>query len=180
MKYLSTPRTILDMGCGTGRTTTHLKTIGHTLIGVDVAPNMICAARDKHPDIDFMVGDASDIRFRDGYFDAVLFSFNGLDCLYPYKNRVKAMNEINRVLKPDGLFIYSSHKIEAMLSWRAAKRIRLYDYPYFKEHTVYGDLILYYGTDKANRLQQAKTGYRLLETVDYKKHSWRYYVCQKC
>lgn len=171
---------ILDLGCGTGRTTRHLTDMGHNVVGVDIAPNMIKEAKRLHPDIPFVYGDAKNlITHSDESYDVVLFSFNGLDYLYPIKNRLLALSEIRRVLKPGGLFIYSSHKLEALLSYRAFRRIKLHSYPYFKERTVYGYLILYYGTEKDNLHQLDQVGFTVLSTEDHNQHSWRYYVCQK-
>ncbi|MBF0188289.1 MAG: methyltransferase domain-containing protein, partial [Magnetococcales bacterium] len=42
-------------------------------------------------------------------FDVVLFSFNGIDYIHPYSARLATLREIWRVLKPDGLFIFSTH-----------------------------------------------------------------------
>lgn len=177
-KYLIKPMKILDLGCGTGRTTRYLKDAGHNVVGLDISPLMIEKAQRKHSDIEFIVGDAANLRQQDNSFDVVLFSFNGLDCLYPLENRYKSMMEAYRVLRNGGYFIYSSHDVKTLLSIRGLTRIRLHDYPYFKEHTVYGDLILFYGTINENLRQQRKTGFKSLENVSI-DHGWRYYVCQK-
>ena len=178
-KYLVEPMTVLDLGCGTGRTTRPLADMGHRVTGVDVAPLMIEKARHMHPQIEFSVMDATRLRFCDALFDCVVFSFNGLDCLYPLAERLRALREIRRVLKPGGLLVYSSHKVESLLSYRALRRIRLYEYPYFRERTVYGDLVLFYGTLGGNTRQLKATGFTVLETVDIDERSWRYYVCVK-
>lgn len=100
---------ILDIGCGGGRTTTHLSKMGHEVIGVDVVPGMIELAKKDYPDIDFQVMSVNDLKFSDAEFDVVIFSFNGLDCVYPETKRWEAFTEMLRVLKPGGLMILSSH-----------------------------------------------------------------------
>jgi len=118
-EHLSNPQRILDIGCGTGRTTTYLNLMGHHVTGIDIAKLMIEKARSIHPDIDYRVMDATNLEFEDRSFDAALFSFNGLDCLYPVSKRTEALKEVHRVLRNGGVFIYSSHDIDAVrLTWR--------------------------------------------------------------
>lgn len=40
---------ILDAGCGTGRLAAHLLPAGHTVVGVDLDPELIAVAREDHP-----------------------------------------------------------------------------------------------------------------------------------
>ena len=110
-KYLKNGKRlkILDIGCGTGRTTINLAELGHDVIGIDIVPDMIEQAKNKYPNIDFKVMNACDLQFPDNYFDVVLFSFNGLDCIYPLEKRWRSVRETRRVLKKDGLYIMSSH-----------------------------------------------------------------------
>ena len=70
---------ILDLGCGTGRTTKPLDEMGHTVFGVDISPKMISKAKELHPGIWFEVGTATSLDFKSNLFDVILFSFNGLD-----------------------------------------------------------------------------------------------------
>jgi len=104
------PGKLLDLGCGTGRTTVVLSHMGFTACGLDISEAMILEAKRLHPHLTFLLGDACDLSgFEDGEFDYVLFSPNGLDLIHPYEMRIKCLKEVYRVLKPTGLFIYSSH-----------------------------------------------------------------------
>ena len=179
-EHLSNPQHILDIGCGTGRTTAYLHIMGHQVTGIDIAKQMIMKARSIHPDIDYRVMDAANLEFEDHSFDAALFSFNGLDCLYPVSKRTEALNEIHRVLRNGGVFIYSSHDIDALrLNWRTLTRIRNHHPPYKRERTVYGDLILFYGTRETNILQLKQAGFTDIEYSPLDGHTWRYYKCIK-
>lgn len=179
-EYLSNPQRILDLGCGTGRTTAYLHIMGHQVTGVDIAKLMIQKARSIHPDIAYRIMDAANLDFKSCSFDAVLFSFNGLDCLYPVSKRTEALNEIHRVLRNGGVFIYSSHDIDAVrLNWRTLTRIRNYRHPYKKERTVYGDLVLFYGSRETNIIQLRETGFTDIEYYPLDGRTWRYYRCLK-
>ena len=108
-KYMPAGSSVLDMGCGAGRTTSYIFENGCKVIGADISGQLIARAKENYPGIDFRVMDARKINFPNNTFDAVFFSFNGLDNLLSLEERNKAINEIKRVLKPGGFFIYSSH-----------------------------------------------------------------------
>lgn len=52
---------ILDAGCGPGRVGSRLHALGHTVVGVDVDPVLIEAARADHPGPDWRVGDVAEL-----------------------------------------------------------------------------------------------------------------------
>ncbi|MGO1317673.1 MAG: class I SAM-dependent methyltransferase [Cellulomonadaceae bacterium] len=52
---------ILDAGCGPGRVGGELALRGHTVVGVDVDPFLIDAAREDHPQGTWLVGDLVDL-----------------------------------------------------------------------------------------------------------------------
>jgi SAM-dependent methyltransferase len=108
-------RQVLDLACGAGRTTYFLQQMGAQVIGVDIAENLIRAARKDFPGIDFRVGDAESLEeFEDHSFDAVQFSWNSLDVLYPKEKRLNSLHEIWRVLRPNGAFVFSHHNLAAL------------------------------------------------------------------
>lgn len=113
-KYLKKSHKIMDLGCGTGRATIGLKEIGYNdIIGVDLSDDMIAEAKvichQKQLDIPFYTGDATDLAFEEESFDAVIFAFNGIMQIPGVENRNQAMAEIHRVLKKNGVFIFTTH-----------------------------------------------------------------------
>ncbi|MDR4509839.1 MAG: class I SAM-dependent methyltransferase [Candidatus Brocadiaceae bacterium] len=102
-------KTILDIGCGAGRTTLPLKNIGECYTGIDYSLDMIDVCKKRFPNARFLHADVRNMGiFKDKTFDFVLFSYNGLDSI-SHEDRVKGLREIRRVLKHDGLFVFSSH-----------------------------------------------------------------------
>jgi ubiquinone/menaquinone biosynthesis C-methylase UbiE len=102
---------VLDIGCGTGRTTLHIAGLSKDYVGIDYASGMIdyCRERFVAPNTQFFQCDARDMsRFPDNRFDIALFSFNGIDCI-SYNDRKRVLAEVARVLKSGGWFIFSSH-----------------------------------------------------------------------
>lgn len=59
---LEDPRSAIDIGCGTGMSTAALKERfpGARVIGADSSENMLAAAREKHPELEFFLFDAQD------------------------------------------------------------------------------------------------------------------------
>lgn len=99
---------ILDLGCGGGRTAHLLKPFAGDYLGIDYTAPMIPIARGNHPDLRFAHMDARDLSpLESGRFDAVLFSYNGLDSIGP-EGRLAALSEAARVLRPGGSFAFSS------------------------------------------------------------------------
>ena len=107
-KYIKSGDSVLDLGCGAGRTTSYIHKMTDKVIGTDISDVMIATAKEKHPDIEFEIMDASKLDYPDNSFDVVVFSYNGLCYLYPEEKRNDSIKEINRVLKKDGKIIFSS------------------------------------------------------------------------
>jgi SAM-dependent methyltransferase len=108
-EYLPRPVQVLDLGCGAGRTTIELHRRGHRVIGLDLSERLLARGRRQHPDLDLRMMDATALVFADRTFDAALFSYNGIDCIYPVAGRVRCLEEVFRVLVPGGVFLLSSH-----------------------------------------------------------------------
>jgi SAM-dependent methyltransferase len=107
---------VLDLGVGGGRTTPYLSGVASDYVGVDYSEEMIRACRMKYPKLRFEVADAADLSlFANEFFDAVVFSFNGMDSLAPDEKRQQCIRECFRVLKQDGTFIFSSHNPRSLV-----------------------------------------------------------------
>lgn len=108
--------TMLDLGVGGGRTTQYFAPLVEEYIGIDYSPEMIASCKQRFSLTDLSlsleVGDARDLsRFRENYFDFILFSFNGVDYI-SHSDRLQVFQEISRVGKPGGYFCFSSHNLQ--------------------------------------------------------------------
>lgn len=94
----SNDEAVLDLACGTGRLSMFAS---H---GLDQSSEMIRLAKEKHRDLEFQIGDASDTGFSPNQFELV-FSFHFIMHLQEdiFRNVLK---EIYRLLKPGGRFIF--------------------------------------------------------------------------
>jgi SAM-dependent methyltransferase len=99
---------ILDLGVGAGRTITLLRPLTEKYTAIDYLPEMVASVRSRYPFIDISLGDARDLsRFADHSFALVAFSFNGIDSI-DHDGRRRVLQEVQRVLKPGGIFWFST------------------------------------------------------------------------
>jgi len=101
---------ILDLATGTGWTSRLLAARGAKVTGVDIAADLIGAAKmngqSKGMAIDYEIGDAEQLRFADGSFDAVASTFGVM-----FASRPEAVaGEIARVCRKGGRI--------ALVTWR--------------------------------------------------------------
>jgi SAM-dependent methyltransferase len=114
--YLKPGMAVLDIGVGGGRTTPHLSSRALRYVGIDYSEEMVRICRQKFPELDFIVADASDLSaFADSSFDAIVIAFNGLDYILPAEKRWQCLRECARVLQRDGVIVFSSHNPRSIL-----------------------------------------------------------------
>jgi SAM-dependent methyltransferase len=104
LELLPSPgRQTVDIGCGEGRLTRHLKEIGHQIIGVDASPSLVAAARERDPSIEIRLADAAALPLDDASADlAVAFmSLHDIDAM------PLAVREIARILQPGGRLCFA-------------------------------------------------------------------------
>jgi SAM-dependent methyltransferase len=93
-------RRTLDLGCGEGRVARDLAALGHVVTGIDASSALVAAAREAHPDGEYVVGDAASLPFAEASFDLVV-AYNSLMDVDDVQG---AAGEAARVLEPGGRF----------------------------------------------------------------------------
>lgn len=94
---------IVDYGCGYGRTLNELRQKGYeNLVGFDYSPNMIARGKRENPSLDQRVSLNNTIDCESNTVDLVIV-FAVLTCMIDNEAQVKLVNEIERILKPNGL-----------------------------------------------------------------------------
>ena len=110
-KYFKHGTSILDIGCGAGRTSIALALKGYSVTAMDLVPEMIESAKQQagvqKVKIDFSVMDAVNMDYESESFDNILFSYNGLENIPGKANREKFFRDVFNILKPVGYFIFT-------------------------------------------------------------------------
>ena len=88
-------RTVLDVGCGTGRYCGELSAMGFDVTGVDYSEKLVELARQLFPKASFVVGNGYSLPFRDKGFDLVL----SIGALQVVENHERFIAELCRVAK---------------------------------------------------------------------------------
>jgi ubiquinone/menaquinone biosynthesis C-methylase UbiE len=96
---------ILDLGCGPGLYAKKLSNMGAKVKGIDISKDIVRIAKEENPSLDLIVGDAEKLPYKNSEFDIVLATL----VLGHIPQWDKVLNEINRVLKNKGIFIFSSY-----------------------------------------------------------------------
>lgn len=176
--YFSKPdaRT-LDLGCGSGRVTKALSDRGFDVTGVDISGAQLRAARPLLPEVPLVRSDVANLPFPSNSVQYAVFAYNGLDYLIPRASREAALREVRRVLRPSGVFLYSSHNrwytLPALVLdhefvvdkyLRAANAGRLFDR--FKvEDAAAGDLETFFSDPLFVRRELDDAGFDLVDVV---------------
>lgn len=96
-----------DLGCGTGRITAHLDSLGVEAFGIDLSPAMVNLARLTHPDLRFNVGSITDLDLSDAAVGGVLAWYSTIHT--PPQDLPSVFAEFSRVLTPGGYLLVGFH-----------------------------------------------------------------------
>lgn len=99
---------LLDAGCGPGRHGGHLARLGHRVVGVDIDPVLVDAARADHPGATWLVADLVTLDLRahgEGEpFDGALLAGNVIDFV-PEEHRAEAVRRVAGHVRADGFVL---------------------------------------------------------------------------
>ena len=171
---------LLDIGCGTGRTSFLLAPRFTRVDAFDIVPEMIAFAHERRRQIGssarFFVADASQLPVADAAYDNVLFSYNGIEGLPTAKLRQRVLEEAFRVLCPGGRFVFSTKScfnLQYFKSFHIKRACRRIGLPLFPECAQLGpgqilardgNAYVVYHASNPFRVKRAlrRTGFRML------------------
>ena len=92
---------ILDLAAGTGTSSAPFAKRGAHVVPCDFSLGMLAVGKQRLPHLDFVAGDALNLPFQDGVFDAVTISFG----LRNVQDTDRALREMLRVTRPGGRIV---------------------------------------------------------------------------
>jgi SAM-dependent methyltransferase len=99
-------KTVLCIGCGTGEECQHIKSLGaKKVVGIDISKERINFVKKNYPGIEFQTMDMEKLDFPDDSFDFIYSSL----ALHYAKSWKKILLKIRKILKKDGVFLFSTH-----------------------------------------------------------------------
>ncbi|MCP3029508.1 class I SAM-dependent methyltransferase [Halobacillus sp. A5] len=108
---------ILDLACGTGIYLKHqtetFKAYNIHWHGFDASQGMLAKAKDKVKNVTFVHGRAESMPYEDEAFDYITNHY----AFHHFVEKDKALDEIHRVLKTDGVFKLRNINIYGMKNW---------------------------------------------------------------
>lgn len=111
----------LDLGCGTGNSTSPLAARGIPVEGLDASPDMLAVARRKLPGVRFHDADFGSFSLG-REFDLVYSVFDSLNNLLTEEDFLVACRNVHRHLAPGGTFVFDANTEVAMRElWAGGK-----------------------------------------------------------
>ena len=136
---------ILDIGCGSGKLSLYLASMGHTVYGIDHDMHQIEQAHELANSIDncnFLYGSAASLPFPNDYFDVVILEAV-LSTVIVAEDRERILKGANRVIHEGG-FVYIS---EFAQNWQ----IPLYHERYERDFHITNEIGLFIVRDQNNQ-----------------------------
>jgi SAM-dependent methyltransferase len=94
-----------DLGCGTGRITTYLDSLGLDAFGIDLSPGMVEVARKEYPSLRFEVGSLFDLDLKDDELAGALAWYSLVHT--PREDLPAVFAELHRVVRPGGYLLHA-------------------------------------------------------------------------
>jgi len=161
-RYVKGDEKILDLGCGNGRlfeifSTQDRSVLGEKKVdytGIDISSKLIAKANKEYGDY-FKVGDMLSLPFSDNYFDSI-WSIAAFHHIPSKELRLKALKEMHRTLKKNGLVIMTCWNL---YQFRYLKLILKFTFSKFfkKSKLDFKDIFVPWGKMGTNRYYHAFT-----------------------
>ena len=102
---------VLDAGCGLSAWTTVFLRKNYNISGIDGEPEVIRVCKKIYKKQDYRVGNLYKTEYKKNLFDGIVMR----EVIEHFKNPKKAVDEVYRILKPDGILIITTPNYSSLL-----------------------------------------------------------------
>ncbi|MCD6359930.1 MAG: class I SAM-dependent methyltransferase [Armatimonadetes bacterium] len=113
-RWYANPHDVLDLCCGTGAVGWELARRGHNVVGADLSERMVRGCRRRSPPLPAAVMNAERLAWRSESFDMVVSLYDSLNYIIEPDGLRAAFEEVRRVLRPGGVFIFDMNTAHAL------------------------------------------------------------------
>ena len=103
-EYKSNSKSILELGCGTGKHAINLTKFGYEILGIEKSESMLKKTTNKK-NLEFQQGDIREIKLKDK-FDCVISLFHVMSYQITNKSLISVFKTAFNHLKKEGLFLF--------------------------------------------------------------------------
>ncbi len=130
MRMLGLPAAsrVLDLCCGQGRHAAPLRAAGLNVVGLDLSPALLRAARGRDPGLPLVRADMRALPLAGDSVDGVVNLFNAFGYFEREDDDLEVLREVARVLRPGGTFVQEVHHRDALVrDWEPRTTHPTYD-----------------------------------------------------
>jgi SAM-dependent methyltransferase len=113
--------TIADVGCGPGHVTRFLAALHDDVIGIDLSPQMIAVAKDRAPNLRFLVASMLDLPVASGQWAGAVALYSIIH--FDESERADAWRQLAKAVRPDGWLLVAFHVDSAEADVGGAKHV---------------------------------------------------------
>ncbi|AJA69799.1 class I SAM-dependent methyltransferase [Myroides odoratimimus] len=131
-------KSVLDLGCGTGRLASALAEKGKDVVGVEYAQAMLERAKKRSSEVKWVQGDARTIRLEQK-FDLIILSGHVFQVFLTKEDRLAVLETIKVHLNEGGRYIFDSRNplVKDWLTWTKEESIRQFKHPLHGQVTAW-------------------------------------------
>jgi SAM-dependent methyltransferase len=135
---------VLDLACGTGRHTIHLRNQGYTIVGLDASAKLLKIGKQRDGGAMLVCGDMRFLPFTEATFSAVISMDTSVGYLLTEEEDAESTAEARRVLSRDGVLIVDVfNRLNLTRKYRdrvpATKKIEYQSFHLRQERQLCGD-----------------------------------------
>ncbi len=108
---------VLDLACGTGNSSLSLEKKGFKVVGIDISPEMLKAAKEKSfkkgSNIQFIQQDMRQLNISEEVDMTVVYQ-DGLNYMLEDEELKEVFRRVNKHLKPGGLFVFDINSVDKL------------------------------------------------------------------